>query len=219
MQFPAPSFPNERELVPEWLDEMPPDHPDAAAARRDLRKVNWLMGNERWIIRRIAAEPELASRGIVEIGAGEGYLARRLAEQGPVTACDLAPRPANLPEPVHWLQGDCFESLPGLEGSVLVASLFLHHFDTTRLARIGQLAARFDRLLWCEPHRARLPLALATLLLPVVNRVTRHDMPVSIRAGFVPGELSRLCGLGSEWEVKETVIFRGALRLEARRRP
>ncbi len=213
------TFPQARVLEPEWLDDMPAAEPGAVAARRDLRRVNWLMGNERWITRRIAAEPASAARGMVEIGAGEGFLARRLAAFGPVTACDLAPRLQDLPGSINWIQGDCLEALPGLRGGVLVASLFLHHFDGTQLARLGKTLGTFERLLWCEPHRARLPLAFAGCLRPVVSPVTRHDMPVSIRAGFVPGELQQLCGIGPEWEVTERTTFCGALRFEARRRP
>lgn len=211
------TFPRDRVLVPEWLDDLPPDGPGAVAARADLRRINFLMGNERWILREIRSDAALARRGIVEIGSGQGCLLRALSDHGPAVGCDLAPRPPDLPDPIGWLQGDCMETLREMSGGVLIASLFLHHLDDTSLARLGELAGNFERLLWVEPHRARLPLALATLLLPMMSEVTRHDMPVSIRAGFRPGELPLLCGLGSGWKIVERTNRRGALRLDARR--
>lgn len=211
------SFPRDRVLVPEWLDDLPPGDPGAIAARKDLRRVNFLMGNERWILRQIRSDPDAARHGIVEIGSGEGCLLRGLAEHGPATGCDLAARPSDLPATIGWMQGDCLETLRERSGGVLVASLFLHHLDDGSLARLGEVAGRFERLLWVEPLRARLPLALANLMLPFVGPVTRHDMPVSIRAGFRPGELPALCQLGREWRIVERTNFRGAIRLDARR--
>jgi hypothetical protein len=49
---------------------------------------------------------------------------------------------------------------------------------------------------------------------PFCGKVTRHDLHVSIDAGFVSGELSRLLGLES-WHVEESVDWRGSLRLLA----
>ena len=132
--------------------------------------------------------------------------------------CDLAPRPTHLPTSIQWRQGDLFAAEDTLEGGTLVASLFLHHFHPPELERIGRMAERFDRLLFVEPHRDRLGLGLAHLLLPFVGRVTRHDMPVSIRAGFVPGELTERLRLGTAWEVEEKTTLRGALRYHATRR-
>ncbi len=56
-------------------------------------------------------------------------------------------------------------------------------------------------------------------LWPLLNRVTRYDMLVSIRAGFRRGELPALLGLErAEWELEERCTLRGAYRLSARRR-
>ena len=73
----------------------------------------------------------------------------------------------------------------------------------------------FGVLCFSEPWRSRLALAEGYAMCPVVNRVTRHDMLVSIRAGFVPGELAELLGLGSGWVVREDVSLLGACRLLA----
>lgn len=215
-------IPLARKVEPEWLDSLPPEDPDAVRGRRDLRRINALMGNGRWIFAEVSARPELARRGIVELGAGDGRLLARLARLGAATGCDLAPRPADLPTEAGWLQGDFLSGdilsgggTPG--GGILVANLVLHHFSEEALRQVGGLADRFACLVAVEPHRSRRALALAGLLAPAMGRVTRHDMPASIRAGFVPGEMGRLLGLSPDWSVTERTIFRGAVRLVATR--
>ena len=42
-------FMKPRVVIPELLDHLPADEPEALRSRRDLRRVNWLMGNERWL--------------------------------------------------------------------------------------------------------------------------------------------------------------------------
>ena len=68
-----------RIVIPEILDHLPPADPDALRSRRDLRRINFLMGNERWICREMQRFPQAAQKGIVEIGAGEGQLVNTLA--------------------------------------------------------------------------------------------------------------------------------------------
>jgi hypothetical protein len=207
-----------RRVEPEWLDTLPHEDPRAVRGRRDLRLVNALMGNERWILREATARPEAAARGIVELGAGEGRLLARLAHLGPATGLDLAPRPAGLTPIVGWRQGDLLEGGDPVKGGILVANLFLHHFSPEQLRRLGRLAERFEAFLAVEPLRSRRALALAALLAPTVGPVTRHDMPASIRAGFRPGELAENLGLSSDWDVTENGSFRGGLRFVATRR-
>jgi hypothetical protein len=208
-----------RRLEPEWLDSLDAEDPRAVRARSDLRVINALMGNEGWILRQVSARPEKAERGIVEIGSGDGPLLRRLARLGPATGCDLAPRPAGLPTEIDWRQGDLFTMAEPITGGILVANLILHHFETESLRRIGVIAAGFETVIFVEPHRCRSGLALATLLLPFVGDVTRHDMPVSIRAGFAKGELAEELGLSTGWSVTESTHWRGALRVVAAQHP
>jgi len=208
----------QRLVEPEILDRLPVDDPEAVRSRRDLRWINFLMGNERWLARRIARLPS-ARKGVWEIGAGEGRLLRRLATRQPempLTGCDLAPRPASLPDRIVWRQGDVFDELATASGGVLVANLFLHHFDDLSLVRFGSLLANFDALCINEPHRSSLAMAQGRLLLPFVGPVTRHDMLVSIRAGFRRGELPERLGLtAGGWQMREETTWRGALRVLA----
>lgn len=206
-----------RVVQPEILDELPADDPAARASRVDLRRINFLMGNERWIMRRVRRLSAEAREGIVEWGAGSGELLAKLVALGPATGVDRVERPARLPETVSWCRADVFHA--EARGGVLVTNLFLHHFEGEALRRLGERMEHFGAVVVVEPWRSRLALALGGGMLPFVSRVTRHDMPVSIRAGFRRGELARLLGLEREaWEISESVDFRGGLRWCARRR-
>lgn len=206
-----------RLIEPEWLDSLDPGEPVAVKARSDLRLINVLMGNAGWIFRQVAAKPGPARRGIVELGAGDGRLLGRLAALGPATGCDLAPRPPDLPREIDWLEGDLFSHGESLTGGILVANLVLHHFSSEDLGRIGRIVERFDSLVFVEPHRSRRALVLSRLLSPFVSQVTRHDMPASIHAGFVAGELAEAVGLSSSWNVTEICHWRGSLRVAVSR--
>jgi hypothetical protein len=210
-------IPLPRHVEPEWLDSLDPDDPRAVRSRRDLRLINFLMGNEGWILRQVGARTETARQGIVELGSGEGHLLRRLARSGPATGCDLAPRPPDLPREIDWREGDLFTLAEPLTGGILVASLVLHHFSAEDLLRIGRIADRFETLLFVEPHRSRSALALARMLSPFVGEVTQHDMPASIHAGFAAGELGHALGLSPDWSVTECRHWCGSLRFVARR--
>lgn len=214
----APPPAGERVVRAELLDSLPHDDPGAIRSRRDLRRINALMGNDRWILETVSRFPDAAARGIVELGAGDGALAGKLARRFPdaeISACDLAPRPAGLDPRVRWVHGDVFRH-EAPAGGVLVANLFLHHFEGAALEALGRFCAACDALVFCEPHRGALPHLLGGLIRPFVNPVTRHDMHVSIRAGFIHGELPRLLGLGAErWKIEETSTWRGSRRVLA----
>ena len=60
---------------------------------------------------------------------------------------------------------------------------------------LGRWIDDADLLVFNEPDRANLPHGLGRLMHPWINHVTRHDMHVSITAGFAAGEIQRLLGL------------------------
>ncbi|MGK0187083.1 MAG: hypothetical protein ACI9R3_002869 [Verrucomicrobiales bacterium] len=209
-----------RVVVPEILDGLAADDPAALRSRCDLRLINFLMGNERWIARKVQSFSEAAGKGIVEIGAGEGKMLQKLQCFSPLgaqlTGVDIAARPAQLPSAIQWQSADIFDVLDSLSGGVLIACLFLHHFTDSQLIRLASVMPRFDVVCFVEPLRRRRSLVAGSLLLPFVNHVTRHDMPVSIRAGFERNELSSLLGLTSPgWNCRETPSFLGGLRISA----
>ena len=77
----APCGVTSRTVQDELLDSLPHDHPDARHNRRDLRVINALMGNHRWLARALAAWAA-SGESILEIGAGTGELALRLLRRG-----------------------------------------------------------------------------------------------------------------------------------------
>ena len=86
----------------ELLDSLPHDHPAARQNRRDLRLTNWIMGNHRWLIRSVPRHIRPGER-LLELGAGDGELARRLQRRGRlVDALDLCPAPATWPAAADW---------------------------------------------------------------------------------------------------------------------
>lgn len=206
-----------RVVIPELLDHLPADDPSALRSRRDLRRINAMMGNERWICRQLMNFPAHAERGIAEIGAGDGDLCAKLAAMLPkvsVTAFDLAPRPAMLDSRIRWLQGDVLTMPPPAPGGVVIANLFLHHFEGESLRALGQWMESAGVVIFNEPDRSRFPHFLGGLLHPFINSVTRHDMHVSIRAGFAAGEIATLIGLDpGRWQVHETSTCRGSRRM------
>jgi hypothetical protein len=211
----------ERVIIPEILDSLNPADPRAIRSRRDLRLIDLYLGNSRWIVRQLKRQTPAPAR-IIEIGAGEGDLCRKIQTSLPsstVTGLDLIKRPANLPSDIQWIGGDFFQTLPNIDADACIGSLILHHFSNEALHELGVRLQSFRSLTFCEPLRSRLPLFLSKLSAAFMSEVTRHDMPASIRAGFRPGELPALLGLDSKkWSVRESSHWRGALRLAAWRR-
>jgi len=212
-----------RIVRPEILDHLPPDDPAAVRSRRDLRLINAIMGNHRWIKSRLATSLQPGDH-IVEIGAGDATLADRLlplvnARGARLSALDQAPKPHNWPpDPAcQWQCGDLRNSSLLLEATVLVANLVLHHFTDQNLAEMNAQWLGTRVILASEPLRARPWMRFA--LYPFgLHAVTRHDMAVSIRAGFRGDELSKAMGLTTpHWQTREHGTLFGAHRLEARR--
>ena len=209
-----------RVLTPEILDNLDPADPRAIRSRRDLRLINGFLGNSHWILGELRKQSPL-HEGIVELGAGDGALCRamhRALPSTPVIGLDFTTRPHGLPSKIQWLSGDFFETLSHVQGSTCIGSLILHHFSQEMLRNLGERLQRFSLLVFCEPLRGTLPLALARLASPFTGDVTRHDMPASIRAGFRIGELPDLLGLDTAaWHIRESLVSRGSLRMIASR--
>jgi SAM-dependent methyltransferase len=213
----------QRVLQPEILDSLPADDPAAVHSRRDLRLINRLMGNHRWLA---ATLPRLMRPGerALEIGAGTGELCFALSQRGvDVDGLDRCPKPAAWPSQRTWHEADLTTFDRYSDYSVIVANLVLHHFTSAALAGLGARLDKGPRLICaCEPARLRRHQTLFALLAPFlgVNSVTRHDARVSIAAGFRGDELSRELGLRSpDWSVTDSEGPFGSHRMVAIKRP
>jgi hypothetical protein len=195
-------MPAARVVEPEWLDELPAADPRAARSRRDLVRINALMGNARMVAR--ALERSGAVESIAEIGAGDGAFMRAL-----LTRVGSRPREIHLVDK-HAGAGivamDVFDWLStGPQVDAIVANLFLHHFELPALARMLSLIAQRTRVfVACEPRRSSFALTGARLLgLVGCNDVSRHDAVVSVRAGFAGKEITALWPKGAGWSCEE----------------
>ena len=206
----------------ELLDSLPHDHPDAHQNRRDLRVINALMGNYRWLARTLdsCAAP---GESILEVGAGTGELARMLHRRGwSVDGLDTWPMPGFWPAEACWHRTD-LRTFAGFGAyDVVYGNLIFHQFTAAELAALGgRLQSRARLILACEPERRRNSQRLFRLVAPLLgaNHVSRHDGHVSIAAGFQGDELPLLLGLKKDlWSWRCSTTTRGANRMIAWRR-
>ena len=212
----------QRRLVPELLDSLPPDHPDALHSRNDLRRINRFMGNVPWFHRTLASYI-LAGERVIELGSGTGELAAVLRPVAPLyDGIDRVPRPTVWPENARWHQADIQAFTGWNDYAVVIGNLILHHFDGDALRTLGAAISPHARLLvFSEPARKRLNQCIWNIAAPLcgANHVTQHDGRVSIAAGFLRDELPHALGLDSAvWNWRISHSWLGAHRMIAERK-
>jgi len=210
-----------RLVYPELLDSLPPADPRAIHSRRDLRRINWWMGNPgllaQALINNLAAPPGQ----LIELGAGDGSLllrvAQRLAPLWPEVSAMLLDLQKNVSADtlasfaqLGWraeaVVADVFDWSPAAGSDpVVLANLFLHHFEEAQLSGLLRKVVQNSNLfIAVEPRRFPRPSLVAPLLgLIGCNDVTRHDAVVSIRAGFTGKEISALWPDQKNWQLTE----------------
>jgi hypothetical protein len=225
-----------RVVSPEVLDHLPDYDLLAIRSRRDLRRVHWAMGTRSILLHALRDMPVLRWTGaplrILELGAGDGSLmlgvARALAPMwAPVHLTLLDAQPlitqgtiesyaqlgwtatASVLDVFEWADGPTGtdrHGKPSAPWDLIVANLFLHHFEGAQLVGLlRSIADRSDRFVACEPRRAWLALAGSHLIGALgTNAVTREDAVLSVHAGFRGSELTALWpDAGDKWEVQE----------------
>lgn len=209
-----------RQVFPEILDTLDPADPLAVGSRQDLRRINAIMGHTGIVAETVRSS---GANRILEIGAGDGAFFARVAHQlnhdyppADAVLLDLQERPSSGVQDefykIGWnlesVRADVFDYLadPATEtADLIIANLFLHHFQEGDLARLlALIAAKSKRFIACEPRRSGLALRATSFLgLIGCNEVTRHDGKVSVMAGFVDGEVSRLWPDTQHWRLEE----------------
>jgi len=213
-----------RTLHSELVDDLPPEHPGAIATRRDLRRLNTLMGHAGILAKSLKKVfPLKTPSRIVEIGGGDGELllriARRLADRWrevSVTLVDLQDLLSNgtkadfaaLDWGIRSVKADVFQWMTDTvaeKTDVVLGNLILHHFSDTELSGLfSAIAKKADALIAVEPRRGAWPLFCARSLSIIgCSPVTCHDAPVSVQAGFSGRELSNLWPHDGQWELVE----------------
>lgn len=217
-----------RDVQPEILDQLPENHPDALANRRDMRRLNTLMGNFRWILAQLTQASLPSGTRVVELAAGDGALGvacfNRLsdARTWAYTGIDLWERPEHWPAPWNWEKSDLRTAHSLDFAEVIIANHILHQFNDADLAALGKRIRHSPARLLILNETARRPLhrwqARATALLGF-NYVSRHDALASVAAGFCGQELPTLLGLRpDQWTIDTRSTWLGAYRLLAQRR-
>jgi hypothetical protein len=213
-----------RDVKPEWLDTLPADDPRAIGSRRDLRRLNIFMLQASLMARALIENcADRSPRRILELGAGDGTfmlrLAHRLASRWPKVEVMLLDRQKVVSrktregfDALGWrvktVTADVFEYLehqPSSDVDVVTANLFLHHFPDEQLAHLFARTVPMCRLFAaCEPRRSAFALFGSRMSWAIgCNDVTRHDIVVSVRAGFRDAELSALWPQQSDHVLQE----------------
>jgi methyltransferase family protein len=213
-----------RSLEAEILDELPTDDPLAQGSRKDLARINGWMGNVRIMAGILKHNfQKTAPETLVELGAGDGCflaaLSLRMGDSWRGVKAVLLDRNSSLASnarsnleqngwKVQTIQSDVFDWVKepvAKPVEVVICNLFLHHFPESNLRILFEgIAARTKLFISLEPKRSRAGL-LASRLVGTIgcNRVTRHDAPISVRAGFTGKELSRLWPAQAGWNLEE----------------
>jgi SAM-dependent methyltransferase len=225
-----------RSVASELLDGLAVDDPAARRSRHDLQRIHRAMGTRSLLLREWrnlpAARTTTQPLRVLEIGAGDGTLLLGLARalgagQRPVELTLLDQRAlvdrqtmdayrlagwtavGRLGEVFEWMAGDANSAMRGGaldRWDLILANLFLHHFEDAPLARLLRaVASRTDRFLALEPRRSLLALGASHLVGAIgANQVTRTDSVLSVRAGFRDHELSALWPAHSAgWQLRE----------------
>jgi 2-polyprenyl-3-methyl-5-hydroxy-6-metoxy-1,4-benzoquinol methylase len=211
-----------RIVQPELLDELPPDDPRAKWSRRDLRRINTWMRNHAIMANALqSATNRYVPKQITDLGTGDGNLllrvARKISPRWRNIKATLLDRQSNVGAQTSavfaslgWhaelVEADALDWLPAAAAlDLVVANLFLHHFDDAQLAELFHLIADRARLFVAiEPRRAPWPLFCCRLLWIIgCNSVTRYDAKISVRAGFSDNELSALWPADKNWQLTE----------------
>ena len=222
----------QRIVAAETLDSLAENDPAAMRSRRDLRRAHRVMGTRSILLRALrdmmGTQSAKRSMRILELGAGDGSLmlgvARALAPEWRKVEITLLDRQSLVDEATIDAYAELgWEASPktvdvldwaaeaGCNGSelarwdMIIANLFLHHFQGTQLdALLSAIATRCLRFFACEPRRARLALVGSHLIGAIgTNAVTREDAVLSVRAGFCGNEIALLWPDVDGWTTKE----------------
>ena len=188
---------------------------DLEGALADIRSVNRLLGGSKVVVE--AVEPYLIDSGgdrpvtILDVGTGGADIplalaaaARRLGRRAHVVAIDrdpvtvaLARQAVGASDEIRVERADALDpGFPPGSFDLVVASMFLHHFDEPHAIRLLTGFRRLARraVLVNDLRRHAIPWAF----IATAARITRrhpmfvHDAPLSVLRGFTAAELARI---------------------------
>lgn len=167
----------------------------------------------RWLDALVGSGRRDAPLSILDVGAGHGDMLRRIAawaaERGiavRLVGLDLNPWAARAAEaatpadlPIRYETGDVFTWTSPEPVDVVISSLFAHHLPEEALVAFLRWMGGTAREGWFvnDLHRHPLPyhvVRLAARLLPV-NRMVKHDAPLSVARAFSRADWLRVLAL------------------------
>jgi len=228
-----------RRVEPELLDRLPPDDPRAIRCRRDLKRANALMLQDRIMARTLRKHWRGDSpRRLVDLGSGDGTfmlkVARRLApywrgvhltllDQQSIVSDETREGFAALQwtvEPVAAKVLDFLARPQGNRADIVSANLFLHHLQDDELRHLLALTAPTTTMFAaCELQRTRFVREVGRMQWLIgAGDVICHDGAVSARASFRGQEISALWPTQDGWDLSEHALGPMAHIFVARRR-
>lgn len=189
-----------RATDPELLDEGVPDD-EALRSLADIRFVNRWLGNRGRLARAVLPYLQASARPrLLDVGCGTADIPAHLLLTAPPSTLAVGVDIKMLhltaaPPEVRLVRADV-RALPFAPQSfdVVLASLFLHHFDADELATVlgGLFALARRALVINDLRRARVPYVFGRAVFPLVfrSRVSVADGLLSIRRAFTSEELA-----------------------------
>ena len=189
-----------RATDPEALDEGVPDD-EALRSLADIRFVNRWLGNRGRLASVVRPYLEASDRPrILDVGCGSADIPAHLLRSAPraTVAVGVDIKLLHLraaPPEVRTVRADVRAlPFPPRTFDVVLASLFLHHFDGPEVAGVlrGLFALARRALVINDLRRARVPYVFGKAAFPLLfrSRVSVDDGLLSIRRAFIAEELA-----------------------------
>jgi ubiquinone/menaquinone biosynthesis C-methylase UbiE len=199
----------------ELLDQTGHDPAELAANLRDIRTANRVAGGTAIVLHHLpgllAHVPRDCPAEILDLATGSGDIPRALitwagrrsrtlrltvTDRSPEILAEARRTLAGVPEVTFTVCDARAVAMPDRSFDVVLCSLALHHFapgeavqvlrEMDRLSRTGFILNDIRRC------RAGYIAAWAASRIATQNRLTRHDMPLSVLRAYTPGELQAL---------------------------
>lgn len=204
-----------RREAAELLDRPGHDPLELAANLRDIRRVNRLGGGTRatlrYLPRLLAAVPSDREATVLDLATGSGDIplalvrwARRQGQPIRIVASDVSDdilaaaerHLAGCPEVTLARYDARSVPLPDASFDVVLCSLALHHFPPDEAVAVLREMDRLGRhgFVLNDIVRSRPGLVAASVSsrLGTRNRLTLHDMPLSVQRAYTPRELDAM---------------------------